>query len=47
MYYNKIYHLFFSNQTKDTQDLLNVFKQLPKKGNFNLDSVLDSVYFFS
>ncbi|VVC37456.1 DNA-directed RNA polymerase, N-terminal,Pentatricopeptide repeat,DNA-directed RNA [Cinara cedri] len=35
------------NQTIATQGLLNVFEQLPKKGNFNLNSVLDSTYFFS
>ncbi|XP_060878256.1 DNA-directed RNA polymerase, mitochondrial [Metopolophium dirhodum] len=33
--------------TNDTQDMLNVFQQLPKKGDFKLNNVLDSVYFFS
>lgn len=40
--------LFFSSDiTNDTQDMLNVFQQLPKKGDFKLNNVLDSVYFFS
>lgn len=38
---------FFSNQNNDNQDLLSIFKQLPKKGDFKLDNVLDSTYFFS
>jgi len=36
-----------SDITNDTQDMLNVFQQLPKKGDFKLNNVLDSVYFFS
>jgi len=39
--------LFFSDIANDTQDILNVFQQLPKKGDFKLNNVLDSVYFFS
>lgn len=38
---------FYSVETSDTQDLLSIFKQLPRKGNFKLESVLDSTYFFS
>lgn len=43
-----MYNIFSSsNQTNDTQDVLHIFKELPKKGDFKLDYVLDSTYFFS
>lgn len=44
---NVRFFFFCSNQTDDTQDLLHIFKQLPKKGDFKLDNVLESIYFFS
>ncbi|XP_050532708.1 DNA-directed RNA polymerase, mitochondrial [Daktulosphaira vitifoliae] len=41
------YELPHIHEPNDTQELLYTFKRLPKKGNFNLNSVLDSTYFFS
>ncbi|XP_050428199.1 DNA-directed RNA polymerase, mitochondrial [Adelges cooleyi] len=41
------YELPNSNQNNGSEELLNVFKRLPKKGDFNLESVLESTYFFS
>uniref|UniRef100_A0A2S2PVK5 DNA-directed RNA polymerase n=2 Tax=Sipha flava TaxID=143950 RepID=A0A2S2PVK5_9HEMI len=43
----KKYKLPSYNLTDDNQDLLSIFKQLPKKGDFKLDNVLYSTYFFS